>query len=170
MGYDKEKARAAYMQKLRDPRWQKMRLKIMERDGFECQNCGDSESTLNVHHRDYERGKEPWDYPEDWLITFCETCHQEETESRPGEEKSLLHVLRLKGYLSADLSDLLIAFHNSKYIPNGYFSALCWAIESDEIISELVDRYFEHLRKKHEKQIGQIAVDGQPEAKNVGDA
>lgn len=64
-----------YAEKLRDPRWQKKRLEVMERDGFTCQNCGDKESTLNVHHWYYAAGNDPWDYPDEALATLCEDCH-----------------------------------------------------------------------------------------------
>ena len=30
-----------YSEKLKDPRWQKKRLEILERDNFRCQYCGD---------------------------------------------------------------------------------------------------------------------------------
>ena len=68
-----------YIQKLKDPRWQKKRLEIMERDDFTCRRCGDAKTTLNVHHRRYERGRDPWEYDEKDLITFCEPCHEEAT-------------------------------------------------------------------------------------------
>ena len=32
---------------------------------------------LNVHHKLYVRGKKPWEYSEDHLITLCESCHKE---------------------------------------------------------------------------------------------
>lgn len=64
-----------YSEKLRDPRWQKMRLQIMERDGFKCRECGDQTKTLNVHHRWYEKGKAPWEYDDFALMTLCEECH-----------------------------------------------------------------------------------------------
>lgn len=66
----------AYADLLKDPRWQKKRLEIMERDKFTCQSCGDTKTTLNVHHAYYEKGKMPWEYPEDSLITWCEECHE----------------------------------------------------------------------------------------------
>jgi hypothetical protein len=65
----------SYSEKLRSPKWQKRRLEILERDGWACQNCGDTEATLNVHHCYYDRDKEPWDYPGKSLITLCENCH-----------------------------------------------------------------------------------------------
>lgn len=64
-----------YSEKLRDPRWQKRRLEIMQRDNFCCVHCGDTRNTLNVHHLAYERGRSPWDYHDSILITLCEDCH-----------------------------------------------------------------------------------------------
>jgi 5-methylcytosine-specific restriction endonuclease McrA len=58
-----------YRQLLRDPRWQRMRLKVMERDGFACKACLAEDKTLNVHHKFYRRGAKPWEYDESSLIT-----------------------------------------------------------------------------------------------------
>lgn len=65
-----------YRQQLRDPRWQKRRLEVMQRDGWRCVACGDSQSPLNVHHKRYLRGKPPWASPDADLETRCETCHE----------------------------------------------------------------------------------------------
>jgi hypothetical protein len=59
----------------RDSRWQKLRLKIMERDGWACRSCGATNRELNVHHVYYEAGRAPWEYPHDSLITWCSDCH-----------------------------------------------------------------------------------------------
>lgn len=67
-----------YGRKLRDPRWQKKRLEIMERDGWACVECGADRITLNVHHTRYLRGCAPWEYPSDMLRTLCERCHEAE--------------------------------------------------------------------------------------------
>lgn len=45
-----------YKEKLKDPRWQKKRLEIFDRDGWKCVECGDKDSTLNVHHIFYLSG------------------------------------------------------------------------------------------------------------------
>ena len=37
-----------YLEKLKDPRWQKKRLEILERDGWKCMACGEKEKTLRV--------------------------------------------------------------------------------------------------------------------------
>ena len=67
-----------YSEKLRDPRWQKMRLKIMDRDQFTCQSCFSQTKTLNVHHEKYATGRDPWEYPVEQLVTLCESCHKGE--------------------------------------------------------------------------------------------
>ncbi len=64
-----------YSEKLLDPRWQKKRLEILERDRFKCVLCSDGKSTIHVHHIRYENGLDPWDYSNDSLITLCEHCH-----------------------------------------------------------------------------------------------
>jgi 5-methylcytosine-specific restriction endonuclease McrA len=64
-----------YLEKLKDPRWQKMRLKVLERDEFRCQLCWNDKLTLHVHHKYYVNGKQPFDYPLKALLTLCEKCH-----------------------------------------------------------------------------------------------
>ena len=53
-----------------------MRLKIMERDGFTCQFCNAKDKTLNVHHKYYQKGLEPWEYDDYTFVTCCEECHK----------------------------------------------------------------------------------------------
>lgn len=64
-----------YNAKLRDPRWQKKRLEILQRDNFTCLACDDSTSELHVHHCYYVSGRQPWEYPNASLLTLCKTCH-----------------------------------------------------------------------------------------------
>jgi len=64
----------SYSEKLRDPRWQKKRLEILSRDQFICRTCGDEKSTLEVHHLSYR--KDPWDVPDEQLVTLCSHCHR----------------------------------------------------------------------------------------------
>lgn len=83
-----------YAEKLKDPRWQKKRLKIMQRDKFECWYCGDKESTLHVHHEEYI-GDNPWDTPNKHLLTLCEDCHEVEHLLKTREEKLLAVAARV---------------------------------------------------------------------------
>ena len=69
-----------YWEQLKDPRWQQKRLEILNRDGWRCQECGDTKHTLHVHHRRYERGKAPWEVGNEHLVVLCESCHAQVTE------------------------------------------------------------------------------------------
>jgi len=66
-----------YAKLLKNPKWQRKRLEIMQRDNFECKKCRGSDVELNVHHKEYIKGKNPWEYEDDNLITLCVYCHQE---------------------------------------------------------------------------------------------
>lgn len=73
-------AKKTYNELLRDPRWQKRRLDILNRDQFTCTQCGDKETELHIHHEYYTKGTLPWEYPDDGLITLCAHCHYAITE------------------------------------------------------------------------------------------
>lgn len=70
-----------YFEKLKDPRWQKKRLECLDAAGWSCEMCGDDESTLHVHHKQYFKGREPWDYERGQLAVLCEACHSAQHES-----------------------------------------------------------------------------------------
>lgn len=116
----------AYKDLLRDPRWQKKRLEIMERDGFACQLCGDEESTLNVHHGYYRRGAKPWEYPDETLHTLCEDCHDHEQERIATHHELLAqthlhHRDRIAGYLWAHRRTRELIAERPKEDPDRYF-------------------------------------------------
>lgn len=67
-----------YIDQLRHPNWQRLRLEMLEHAGWECSNCGGKENTLHVHHRQYIKGKMAWEYDQSQLAVFCEACHAEE--------------------------------------------------------------------------------------------
>ena len=70
---------SSYGNKLRDPRWQKKRLEVLERDGWRCVMCHRNDLNLQVHHVVYRR-LDPWEYPLFCYQTLCEKCHQERQE------------------------------------------------------------------------------------------
>ena len=71
-----------YSELLRDPRWQKMRLKKLEASSWACERCRDTATTLNVHHKRYVKGRMPWEYDEQELAVLCEPCHGFEHEDK----------------------------------------------------------------------------------------
>jgi len=64
----------SYPEILKDPRWQKKRLEVFNRDDFTCLMCGSGEETLHVHHERY--CKNPWDVSLEFLQTLCFRCHE----------------------------------------------------------------------------------------------
>jgi len=71
----KTQAQQNYAAERLDPRWQKKRLEILQRDAFKCTECGDEQSTLHVHHRYYVKGRKCWQYPMFAFTSLCEKCH-----------------------------------------------------------------------------------------------
>jgi len=126
-------AESEFWAKYRDPRWQKKRLEILERDEWKCRDCNKSDSQLQVHHGFYERGKDPWDYPKWSLRTVCENCHNWRRETQTAilaalsamdwhEVQEVLGYALVKSKLKAGhlrLSDLSIKL--------GALHALSWA-------------------------------------------
>lgn len=88
----------SYIEKLRDPRWQKKRLEILERDDWSCKICKSKEKTLHVHHIEYLYHWEPWEYDEMFLITLCEDCHEQETEYSADQWTFLKMALKHNGW------------------------------------------------------------------------
>ena len=143
-----------YSEKLKDPRWQKKRLKILERDEFTCQSCFDSESTLHVHHRYYIRGAEPWGYPNEALQTLCESCHEEEREFWPGAEAELIHAMK-RNFSYSETIELAVSILNGventpQHIPEVILGAMCYTLTHPELQKEMIDRYFDALEATRE--------------------
>lgn len=140
-------SRNKYYLKLKDPRWQQLRLKTFERDEWTCQRCGDNENTLCVHHLVYKPDAEPWDYELTELLTICQDCHDGEHEARREEEKLLISELRRQGYFASEINDLAISFHNlpMHYPPEVIMSIITWSMRNFKCLEEA---YFDHIMKK----------------------
>lgn len=134
----------AYYEKLKDPRWQKLRLKIFKRDGWACQKCSGSEDTLVVHHMYYAKDKEPWEAPENSLVTLCDECHSSETHDRPDFDKRILRSMK-RLFTANDLNAIANGLDNVPFtdIMNSGFiaDALREVLSDKEALSELVGRY-----------------------------
>jgi len=150
----KNNRQTKYSDKLKDPRWQKVRLKVFERDEWTCQICFGKESQLKVHHKYYIQGKEPWDYSRDALVTLCEKCHAEEWENRPEAEHALMRALKEKGFFAADVPSLaegvrtMELLHSHELVAGTYE----WALATPDIQRWLLDRYLENKKQKAREQ------------------
>jgi len=131
--------RKTYSEKLRDPRWHKKRLEILNRDEWMSKFA--TSNTLHVHHRRYVRGAEPWDIPNKILITLCESCHQEETILMRKNEELLVAIIKEK-FFGKDLEVLANAFTKlgPLFSPGATANAIEFAFSD---LDKLIDEYFE---------------------------
>lgn len=111
-------SKPSYYELLRDPRWQRKRLEVMQAADFACKECGSRDRTLNVHHTFYERGRAPWEYEAEHLRCLCEGCHQI-------TEQELAEIRRLVGSLD-DFGRRMV---------RGYARALAWYIGNSDLIA-----------------------------------
>ena len=99
-----------YQEKLKDPKWQKRRLEILQRDMWCCQICNNENDTLNIHHFQYRKGLEPWEYEDDELITLCEGHHGFISRHKIPKELITLWVENKSKLSSSNLVDLFEEF------------------------------------------------------------
>ena len=104
-----KKTKSTYKEKLLDPRWQKKRLEVLERDGWKCYVCQDNETTLHVHHKYYSNG-DPWDVPNTALVTLCAVCHEDETNLMPEMVAKMKTFLGDAGALAGEMDGLFHCF------------------------------------------------------------
>ncbi len=138
----------AFFAKYKDPRWQKKRLEIMEKSYFACEMCYDKESTLNVHHKYYIAGNDPWDYKDEALTTLCENCHNREHQRKDDFEMFLK--LMKERFSFTDFAHIL--------------SAILWEydLNEEEFDSFVLTNYIvKGIRSGLIVKIGEIANDEQ---------
>jgi hypothetical protein len=146
-----------YSEKLRDPRWQKTRLEILERDYWSCQICYDTKTTLNVHHRYYDDGADPWDYPPSALVTLCQPCHEFEEKYKRAAEADFIKSMRCARAFNRELSALAEIFEAEQlnehdwHILIDYLAVLLpnrnKSQEWDKIMREVVQSWVEKRNK-----------------------
>lgn len=121
--------KTSYREKLLDPRWQKKRLEILSRDGFTCQICGDTETTLHVHHKFYNNGADPWEYPDGALVTVCADCHEPEAEATKEVSRTLTTTILSCGANSDEMLSVARAFNSCRRLTREDFDLIAYIIE-----------------------------------------
>lgn len=117
----------AYEKLLNRKEWQDRAHQIKTRDNLKCQafDCTTPSDILQVHHLDYLGHKDPWNYPDDMLITLCKTCHSKEIR-RYLLEGRLFVALKQKGFLAGDI----MAFTAMLYTDNEFVEELLTQIRN----------------------------------------
>lgn len=111
-----------YFDLLKNPLWQKKRLENLKLANWECINCGNKDDQLQVHHKQYIKGRNPWEYENEQLEVLCNKCH--------GEMHEMLDAIKtiisysdiyeifnlLKGYVSDDIDAKYDLQNNNSFI------------------------------------------------------
>lgn len=135
----------SYSEKLLDPRWQKCRLLVLQKDDFKCTLCGDRETELHIHHEEYSG--EPWEAPIDKLKTLCKHCHKVVEALKASN--LIIHKIVKKRHTSRYILYLLGDYEGKKTI-----SIITIPHDSGEpefvtgIHLELVDVFYEFVHQK----------------------
>lgn len=138
-----------YSQQLRDRRWQRKRLEILERDGWRCRDpkCKEPENdavVLIVHHRIYRPGKMAWEYAEADLLTLCERCHDKVHERNRQPQAELIEG---EFYTWFELARFL-RFTPTPYLTNARGKIVCGTFRRD-LNPDAPDIVLPGGRKKH---------------------
>lgn len=107
---------ATYSEKLKDPRWQRKRLEVLNDCDFTCSQCGDKETTLHVHHFVYRKELEPWEYSLADLTAYCENCHKfTHSKNIPDEIKQAINDISYNPVMHGQAIRTFIKFSLNKY-------------------------------------------------------
>lgn len=87
--------------------WKRRRMarRVLKRDGYTCQKCGNTENLI-VHGLSFHKGVDIINCPEDELITHCRDCLDYEMEA--------------KNQLDADILQMQLAGINPSEIAKKY--------------------------------------------------
>ena len=129
-----------YPEKLKDPRWQKKRLEVLDRDGFCCSMCKNDKLELQVHHKSY-RGINPWDTPLDELTTLCRYCQYVVTDMKGRPMYGYVAILNDLGYMIRIVADIDNQRAVFIYRTNGFSQVQpeLWVILTEEKLQKMLD-------------------------------
>lgn len=83
-----------YAATLSNPKWQRKRLEIFQRDLFRCSECHATDKALHVHHIRYTNGAKPWEYPDSNFVTLCCDCHDQKNPNKKFARKPHGQIVR----------------------------------------------------------------------------
>lgn len=128
--------KVSYYELFKHPQWQRKRLEILERAGFECEDCGAKENTLHVHHSYCERGRKPWEHPSQNLHWLREDRHKKAQDRKHLLDRQLGHIAlsdmdTLLGFPMGLEAQITVLDVFSYEVAMGI--GRCWALGADEV-------------------------------------
>lgn len=96
-----------FFQQYQHPEWQKKRLEVLERAGWKCEQCGEADKSLHVHHKRYVKGHKVWEYGLENFEALCVACHEDNHEAKDRINDILAWI---PGYMWEEAADLLFGW------------------------------------------------------------
>jgi len=96
-----------YSDQLKMPQWKERRLQILERDNYTCQECGNDDVELHVHHKVYIENRMAWDYNHLLLITLCPECHKKVHSRMTAIQERIGFMTKEQLYFAVDIINML---------------------------------------------------------------
>lgn len=81
---EKQMAKPTFAEQIKHPNWQRKRLEVLKDADWQCEHCGATDVTLNVHHKQYVKGRMYWEYERHELECLCEVCHKNHHQMQDG--------------------------------------------------------------------------------------
>jgi hypothetical protein len=150
--------RMTYAEQLKDPRWQKKRLEILERDKWTCIYCNDTETTLHVHHSEYSKGY-AWEAGSYYLRTVCEHCHKELEDAK--KKNRLINFILKTSFIGGsrimwigyDDNVGIYIYDQGKHVIAFTFNKYDYTLKDiANVLTDAID-IREHLRSLREKEV-----------------
>lgn len=95
-----------YKDKLNAKEWRDRRREILVRDNFTCQKCGHRSRSNHVHHMVYIIGLQPWEHPDECMLTLCSNCHKYEHQSET-KIKHIIDRMKLSGMFNDEIANAI---------------------------------------------------------------
>lgn len=152
-----------YFELLKKPEWQKKRLERLEIAGWECENCGQKDDQLHVHHRQYFKNRSPWEYENEQLEVLCDECHKSSHEITEAikqilsfsDTREIFNLLM--GYcdpkILPKINDIQIEEHNYRLMAAGCFANLITFIDRKKyksLANFLIENSYDGIRDEAE--------------------
>ncbi len=129
-----------FFQQYQHPEWQKKRLQVLERAGWKCEQCGEADKQMHVHHKRYIKGRKVWEYDLENFEALCGACHEDNHEAKDRINDILAWI---PGYMWGEAADLLFGWAgaipqsdqegHSAYFYAGKLAGICQDLSREDI-------------------------------------
>lgn len=141
-------------EKLKDQRWENKRIEILNKRGCFCEICGGNDSILDIHHRFYIRGREPWEYDNDVFQILCRNCHNRVHRGNNGLPEEYGEIVKIieqnkNKVTPIELEQLLMVMFN--HTDNIFLSRLSLIFTNGEHVDELksrIEEIYERIKQE----------------------